>query len=48
MAKLWQSYGKMGQMQAGRGFILFSIGKSARGLALIEMPFLRREKFVIK
>jgi hypothetical protein len=44
MAELWQD----GLNAGGTRFILFSIGKSARGLALIEMPFLRREKFVIK
>jgi hypothetical protein len=35
-------------MQAGRGFILFLIGKPARGLALIEMEILKITVFVIK
>ena len=35
-------------MQAGRGFILFLIGKPARGLGLIEMEILKITVLVIK
>jgi hypothetical protein len=35
-------------MQARRGLVLFPIGKSARGLSLIEMEMLKITVFVIK
>jgi hypothetical protein len=34
-------------MQARRGFILFSIGKPARGVGLIEMRLLKMNGLVI-
>jgi hypothetical protein len=35
-------------MQAGRGFILFPIGKPARGQGLIEMEMLKITVLIIK
>jgi hypothetical protein len=44
MAKLWQSYGKMGQMQAGRWFYIVFDWQIRQGTGFDRNAFFKEER----